>query len=60
MARTKQEIIRQIQGLNKANRVRFDVSFSKSKDEDVIAKLSSVENKTDYIRKLIRNDICKA
>ena len=33
--------------------------FFKKRDKDVIEKLDSVENKTDYIRQLILNDINK-
>lgn len=31
--------------------------FSREQDADVLAKLDSVPNKTDYVRKLVRKDI---
>ena len=38
--------------------MRVNLAFGDG-DADVLAKLQSVENKTDYIRQLIRADIAK-
>lgn len=35
------------------------LSFSLTKDADILDKLESVDNKTDYIRTLVRADINK-
>lgn len=37
----------------------ISVRFHNVNDRDVLAQLNSVENKTDYIRQLILNDINK-
>jgi len=37
----------------------FAFRFNNLKDAEIIAKLKAVENQTDYIRKLIANDINK-
>ena len=36
---------------------RVTIAFMRKTDADVLARLDSVPNKTDYIRKLIRADI---
>ena len=41
----------------KANLKQVKFSFNKSGDKDVLDKLDSVENKTEYVRELIREDI---
>lgn len=41
----------------KENTVSVHIRFFAKGDSDVIQKLKSVENKADYIRKLIRADI---
>lgn len=40
------------------HQMRVNLAFGDN-DADVIGKLKSVENKTDYVRKLIRADIAK-
>ena len=43
----------------KLNTTNFTIRLYNSTDADVIAKIKSVENKTDYIRQLILKDISK-
>lgn len=43
---------------NKEGQTRFNIAFGKG-DDDVIAKLQSVDNRTDYVRQLIRADLAK-
>jgi len=43
----------------KDKRIFTGLYLSLSKDSDIIDKLNSVENKTDYIRGLVRADINK-
>lgn len=43
----------------KANMTAVKVRFHNVSDREVIDKLNSVGNKTDYIRQLILNDINK-
>lgn len=42
---------------DKKNTRQIKLKLMKSTDADVLAKLDSVENKTGYIRELIRKDI---
>lgn len=42
---------------DKVKQIKFN--FVKSTDADIIEKLEKVKNKTDYIKKLIRDDIAK-
>lgn len=42
---------------NAANTKIVNVRFNITDDSDILQKLSSVPNKTDYLRKLIRADI---
>lgn len=44
---------------NKANTRRIALVLMLKSDADVLAKLDTVPNKTDYIRQLIRRDIAK-
>lgn len=44
---------------HKAHMTGINLRFHNQSDQDVIEKLKSVENKTDYIRQLIRADIQK-
>ena len=41
----------------KGNTKSFSLMFMFKSDADIIAKLESVPNKTDYVRQLIRADI---
>lgn len=41
----------------KASTVAITVRFSRDKDADVLEKLAAVDNKTGYLRELIRRDI---
>ena len=41
------------------NSVKLTIRFMAESDKDVIERLNSVPNKTDYLRKLIRADIEK-
>ena len=41
----------------KASMKAMTIRFNLEGDADVLAKLEGVENKTDYIRRLIREDI---
>ena len=43
----------------KANLRQIKFSFNRTGDKDVLDKLDSVENKTEYVRELIRDDIKK-
>lgn len=51
---------RSINKYHKDKMTTFAVRFHNVSDLDVINKLQSVENKTDYIRQLILKDIGKA
>lgn len=42
---------------DKENAVQIAIRFYTPSDDDVIERIRSVENKTDYIRQLIRKDI---
>ena len=42
---------------NKQNRSRYLLAFSNKYDKEVVKKLESVENKSDYVRQLILKDI---
>ncbi|MCR5502088.1 MAG: hypothetical protein K6F53_03695 [Lachnospiraceae bacterium] len=42
---------------NKENRVSVRLNLNKQTDDDIIAKLESVENKQGYIKRLIRRDL---
>ena len=44
---------------NEKNVVQVKMGFNKKTDSDIIEKLNSVENKTGYIKDLIREDIKK-
>lgn len=44
---------------NKANMASIAIRLNIKTDADVLEKLSSVSNKTDYIRSLIRADIAR-
>lgn len=37
--------------------VKFTIRFINDKDQDIIDKLQSQQNKTDYLRRLVRDDI---
>ena len=37
--------------------VKFTIRFINDKDQDIIDKLQSQQNKTDYLRRLVREDI---
>lgn len=41
----------------KNNAVRYSLKFIRSTEADIIKKLESVENKSGYIKSLIRKDI---
>ena len=43
----------------KSTRVRFEIALDAITDADIVKKLDSVLNKSDYVRKLIRDDIKK-
>ena len=42
---------------DKENLRQFAIYLNKTKDAEVIAKLESVENRTNYIRELIKQDL---
>lgn len=42
---------------NRENRVSVRLNLNKQTDDDIIAKLESVENKQGYIKRLIRRDL---
>lgn len=44
---------------HKKNYKYFTIGLRCGDDDDVISKLQSVNNRIDYIRQLIRNDIAK-
>lgn len=48
-----------IENWKKANTTTFTIRLFNSTDAEVIEKIRSVENKTDYIRQLILKDIEK-
>ena len=41
----------------RANLKQVKFNFNKPGDKDVLDKLDSVENKTDYVRRLIKEDL---
>ena len=41
----------------KLHKEQFSLVFNKEKDKDIIEKLDSMDNWTDYIRTLIRQDM---
>lgn len=43
----------------KSHTKTFSIKFYNESDRDILKKLESVENKTDYIRQLIHADIQK-
>lgn len=43
----------------KAHMRQFQIKFNIDDDADIIEKLDAVENRTDYIRQLIRKDLQK-
>ena len=43
-----------------SGRERFEIALDKFADKDIVEKLNSVPNKSDYVRQLIRNDIKKS
>ena len=43
----------------KKNAVRYTIKVFKNTDPDIIAKLDSIDNKSGYIKQLIRDDIEK-
>jgi hypothetical protein len=45
---------------NKTKTRQFAMRFSVGKDDEVIAKLDSAPNKTDYVRGLIKSDLEKS
>ena len=49
---TLEEIIRHSERL-------ASLAFNLTNDHDIIARLDNVDNKTDYVRRLIRTDIAK-
>ena len=68
MAKSKSEIQRDYekrtgyQAANKYNKEKttlFGLRLMHSTDQDIIKKLSTVENKSGYIKQLIREDIAK-
>ena len=56
---TRPSKIRATNKYNKKAYNAFTIRFSKQYDREVLEKLNSVENKTDYLRQLILNDIRK-
>lgn len=44
---------------DKENMAAFTLKFAKKSDADVIEKLKTVQNRTDYIRQLIREDMSR-
>ena len=42
---------------NPEKSVQIQLKLQRPKDDDVIEKLQSVENRADYIRRLVREDI---
>ena len=42
---------------NKANTTSFTFRFNNESDSDIINHLQSLDNKSGYIKKIIRNDI---
>lgn len=59
---TKETIQKNIKRSNEWNRKNLKsvtIQLNKVSDSDVIKKLNSVSNRTDYIRQLIRKDLNK-
>ncbi|MBQ9387132.1 MAG: hypothetical protein IJU01_00545 [Lachnospiraceae bacterium] len=68
MAKTKNEIQREYEKKTdyaaqrkyaQKNTRHIGLIFNLNTDQDILAKLDSVENKTGYIKRLIRDDIMK-
>lgn len=45
---------------NKINTVNITVKLNKHTDSDILERLKSIENRTGYIKDLIRKDIKRA
>ncbi len=59
---TKETIQKNIKRSNEWNRKNLKpltIQLNKVSDKDIIEKLNSVSNKTEYIRQLIRKDLNK-
>ncbi len=56
---TIQKNIKRSNEWNKKNLKSVTIQLNKVSDSDVIEKLNSVPNRTDYIRQLIRKDLKK-
>lgn len=56
---TIQKNIKRSNEWNKKNLKSVTIQLNKVSDSDVIEKLNSVSNRTDYIRHLIRKDLNK-
>jgi len=56
---TIQKNIKRSNEWNKKNLKSVTIQLNKVSDSDVIEKLNSVSNRTDYIRQLIRKDLNK-
>lgn len=57
MAKTSKAQIRSVQKYDKENTVSFHWKLNKRTDEDVIRRLDEVQNKSAYLKKLVRADI---
>ena len=57
MAKTSEAQLKAIAKYDKENTKMYAFKFSLKYDSDIIEKLSSVPNRQDYIKKLIRKDI---
>jgi hypothetical protein len=42
-----------------STRVRFEIALDSLTDKDIIDRINRVNNKSDYVRQLIREDIKK-
>ena len=54
---TTEERKRQIKEWQQASTRQILLRFNVHKDADVLARLGAVDNKVDYIRRLVREDI---
>lgn len=59
MAKTSKAQIRSVQKYDKENTISFHWKLNKKTDEDVIRRLDEVQNKSAYLKKLVRADIKK-
>jgi len=57
MVRTSEERLETIREWQARHTTKITLRFNNERDRDIIEKLQSQQNKTDYLRRLVRDDI---